>query len=131
MVIVLKKDISSEEKAGIKRMLAARSFKLNEIRGEESTIIAAVGKLAMDIREVEVMQGVAKVIPISKPYKMASREFKPDNTIVEVPNGRGQIVRVGGRRLVSIAGPCAVESRQQMMDAAQAVSKSGAVMQFG
>ena len=131
MVIVLKKDISSEEKAGIKRMLAARSFKLNEIRGEESTIIAAVGKLAMDIREVEVMQGVAKVIPISKPYKMASREFKPDNTIVEVPNGRGQIVRVGGRRLVSIAGPCAVESRQQMMDAAQAVSKSGAVMLRG
>ena len=131
MVIVLKKDISETEKSNLKSLLNSRSFKLNEVKGEESTILAAVGKLAMDVREVEVMPGVEKVIPISKPYKMASREFKPENTIVEIPNNRGQLIRVGGSRLVSIAGPCAVESRQQMLDAAAAVAASGAVMLRG
>lgn len=131
MVIVLKKDISDSEKENLKSVLKNNSFKLNEVKGEESTILAAVGKLAMDVREVEVLPGVAKVIPISKPYKMASREFKPENTIVEIPNNRGQIIRIGGSRLVSIAGPCAVESRQQMLDAAAAVYESGAVMLRG
>ncbi len=131
MIIVLKNDITEKEKDNIKSLLSKNKFKLNEVKGEESTILAAVGKLAMDIREVEVLPGVANVIPISKPYKMASREFKPENTIVEVPNNWGQIIRVGGSRVVSIAGPCAVESRQQMMDAAAAVAKSGAVMLRG
>ncbi|MBR1403373.1 MAG: 3-deoxy-7-phosphoheptulonate synthase [Treponema sp.] len=131
MVIVLKNGISEGEKSNIKNVLAARKFKINEVKGEESTVLAAVGKLAMDIREVEVLPGVEKVIPISKPYKMASREFKPENSIVEIPNNRGQIIRVGGSRLVAIAGPCAVESRQQMLDAAEAVAASGATMLRG
>lgn len=131
MVIVLKNDVSESEKKNIKSLLKAKNFKINEVKGDESTILAAVGRLAMDIREVEVLPGVAKVVPISKPYKLASREFKPENTIVEIPNNRGQIIRVGGSRLVSIAGPCAVESRQQMFEAAAAVSASGAVMLRG
>ncbi|MCR5126032.1 MAG: 3-deoxy-7-phosphoheptulonate synthase [Treponema sp.] len=131
MVIVLKQGISESQKSSIKNILQSKNFKLNEIKGEESTILAAVGKMAIDPREVEVLDGVAKVIPISKPYKMASREFKPENTIVEIPNNRGQIIRVGGSRVVSIAGPCAVESRQQMLDAAEAVAKAGAVMLRG
>ena len=131
MVIVLKNGISESEKSNIKTLLTNRKFKINEVKGEESTVLAAVGKLAMDVREVEVLPGVEKVIPISKPYKMASREFKPENTIVEIPNNRGQIIRVGGSRLIAIAGPCAVESRQQMLDAAEAVAASGATMLRG
>lgn len=131
MVIVLKNDVSESEKKNIKTLLKSNNFKINEVKGDESTILAAVGRLAMDIREVEVLPGVEKVVPISKPYKLASREFKPENTIIEIPNNRGQIIRVGGSRLVSIAGPCAVESRQQMFDAAAAVSASGAVMLRG
>ncbi len=131
MIIVLKNGVTESEKSNIKNVLATHSFKINEVKGEESTVLAAVGKLAMDTREVEVLPGVEKVIPISKPYKMASREFKPENTIVEVPNNRGQIIRVGGSRLVAIAGPCAVESRQQMLDAAKAVAASGATMLRG
>ncbi|MDE7392246.1 MAG: phospho-2-dehydro-3-deoxyheptonate aldolase, partial [Treponemataceae bacterium] len=131
MIIVLKHDASDAEKAAIKNVLAERNFKVNEVKGEESTILAAVGKLAMDIREVAVLPGVANVIPISKPYKLASREFRPENTVVEIPNGRGQIIRVGGSRVVAIAGPCAVESRQQMLDAAAAVAHAGAVMLRG
>ncbi|WP_147645021.1 3-deoxy-7-phosphoheptulonate synthase [Treponema pectinovorum] len=131
MVIVLKNDATEAEKKNIKSLLKSKNFKINEVKGEESTIFAAVGKLSMDIREVEVLDGVAKVVPISKPYKMACREFKPENTIVEIPNNRGQIIRVGGSRLISIGGPCAVESRQQMMDAASAVASSGATMLRG
>ena len=131
MVIVLKNDVSENEKKNIKTLLKSKNFKINEVKGDESTILAAVGRLAMDIREVEVLPGVEKVVPISKPYKLASREFKPENTVVGIPNNRGQIIRIGGSRLVSIAGPCAVESREQMLEAAAAVSASGAVMLRG
>lgn len=131
MVIVLKNDITESEKENLRNILAEKNFKLNEVAGEESTIIAAVGKLAMDLREVEVLPGVDHVVPISKPYKMASREYKAEDTIVEIPNNRGQIIRVGGKRIVSIAGPCAVESREQMLEVAEAVAASGAVMLRG
>lgn len=128
MVIVLKKDISESQKANIKSLLQEKNFRTNEVKGEESTILAAVGKAAMDLREVEILPGVASVIPISKPYKMASREFKSDSTIVEIPNNLGQIIRIGGSRLVTIAGPSAVESREQIMQSAKAVSESGSVL---
>ncbi len=131
MVIVLKRNITSDEKNSLKKFLGDQNFKTNEIPGEEETIIAAVGRLKMDPREVEILPGVERVIPISKPYKMASREFKRENTIVEIPSPSGQIIRVGGQRVIAVAGPCAVESREQMMDAAKAVSECGAVMLRG
>ncbi len=131
MVIVLKQNISGEEKRSINEFLKKRNFKTNEIAGEEETIIAAVGKLGMDTREVEVLPGVSRVIPISKPYKLASREFKKENSVVEILNNRGQKIRVGGQRIIAIAGPCAVESAEQMMDIAKEVASSGAVMLRG
>ena len=131
MVIVLKKNISDKDKNNLKDFLSKRQFKLNEVIGDEDTILAAVGKMSMDIKDVELQPGVSRVIPISKPYKMASREFKRDDTIVEIPNSRGQIIRVGGQRLVAIAGPCAVESLEQIMSLAASVASSGAVMLKG
>mgnify|MGYP002518025064 CR=1 FL=1 len=131
MVIVLEKGIPQQEKDGLKDFLIRNNFKVNEINGDEETIFGAVGKLSIDPREVEILPGVDRVIPISKPYKMASREYKKDNSIVEIPNNRGQIIRIGGSRLVSIAGPCAVESREQMMSVAKKVAASGAVMLRG
>ena len=131
MVIVLEKNISDSDKNELKSFLEKNNFKVNEITGEEETILGAVGKMGIDPREVEILPGVDRVIPISKPYKMASREYKKDNSIVEIPNNRGQIIRIGGSRLVSIAGPCAVESREQMMSVAKKVAASGAVMLRG
>lgn len=131
MVIVLEKNISESDKNELKTFLEKNNFKVNEITGEEETILGAVGKMGIDPREVEILPGVDRVIPISKPYKMASREYKKDNSIVEIPNNRGQIVRIGGSRLVSIAGPCAVESQEQMMSVAKKVAASGAVMLRG
>jgi 3-deoxy-7-phosphoheptulonate synthase len=131
VVIVLEKNITKAEKDTLKKYLETKHFNVNEIDGDEETILGAVGHLSIDPREVEIMPGVSRVIPISKPYKMASREYKRDNTIVQIPNNRGQIIRIGGMRLASIAGPCAVENEQQMMDVAKAVSSAGAVMLRG
>ncbi len=131
MVIVLKSGISAEEKKALAKFLGSQNFKTNEIAGEEKTIIAAVGRLKMDPREVEVLPGVERVIPISKPYKMASREFKPQNSVVEIPSPSGQLIRVGGQRIVAMAGPCAVESREQMMSIAKRVAESGATILRG
>lgn len=131
MVIVLNSSITNEERARIKDFLFTNNFKTNEIIGEETTIIAAVGKLSVDPREVEILPGVERVIPISKPYKMASREFKPENTIIEIPTNRGQILRIGGQRIIAAAGPCAVENREQIMSVAEKVAAAGACMLRG
>lgn len=131
MVIVLKNGISNEDKARIKSFLGEKDFKTNEVAGEEQSIIAAVGQLNIDPADVSLLPGVEKVIPISKPYKMASREFKPENTVIELKNNFGQKIRIGGQRIVTIAGPCAVEERDRMFEIARAVSESGACMLRG
>jgi 3-deoxy-7-phosphoheptulonate synthase len=126
MIIVLKHNISIDVKENIRRFLEGKGFSVREIVGEEDTILGAVGKARIDFREVEILAGVDRVIPISKPYKLASRELKKEDTVVSV--GR---VRIGGNRVVVIAGPCAVESREQIMEAALAVREGGAVMLRG
>lgn len=126
MVIVLEKNIRDDDKLRIRTFLEKNSLRVNEIAGEEETIFGAVGKVGIDPREVEILPGVKQVIPISKPYKMASREFKRDNSIVNV---RG--VKIGGNRVSVIAGPCAVESLEQIMESAARVAESGAVMLRG
>ena len=131
MVIVLKNTATEEDKRKIKEFLAQKNFKTNELPGEEETIIAAVGKMGMDPHDLALFAGVERVIPISKPYKMASREFKKDDTVIQLQNNRSQIIRIGGQRIVSIAGPCAIENEQQMNDIAKAVAASGACMLRG
>jgi len=126
MVIVLEKNIRDDDKSRIRSFLEKNSLRVNEIAGDEETIFGAVGKVGIDPREVEILPGVKQVIPISKPYKMASREFKRDDTVVNV---RG--VKFGGTRVSVIGGPCAVESREQMMESARCVAESGGVMLRG
>lgn len=126
MIIVLKQGISSEDKAKIESFLKEKGFLVKEIVGASDTVIGAVGSASVDPRSLELMNGVSKVIPISKPYKLASRELKKEDTIVSV--GR---VKIGGNRVSVIAGPCAVESYDQIMRIAEKVRESGAVMLRG
>ena len=126
MIIVLNKNITSQQKAHIKEFLAQKNFQIREIAGEEETILGAVGLTPVDLREVELLSGVAKVIPISRPYKLASRELKKEDTIVQVGK-----IKIGGNRIAVIAGPCAVESREQMFSIAKSVSEAGAVILRG
>ncbi|MDD3823316.1 MAG: phospho-2-dehydro-3-deoxyheptonate aldolase, partial [Sphaerochaetaceae bacterium] len=110
MIIILKQQINDAQKSAVKDFLKSRGFKVKEIVGQEETVLGAVGTNRIDIREVAVLDGVANVIPISKPYKLASRELKKADTVVQVGK-----VKIGGQRIVVIAGPCAVESRDQIM----------------
>jgi 3-deoxy-7-phosphoheptulonate synthase len=127
MIIVLERTIKDRDKARIRELLTARGYTIREIVGEEETILGAVGIKGMDVREVELLPGVARVIPISSPYKLASREFRKDDTIISIEN-RGHPVRIGGLRIIAIAGPCAVESRAQVLETAACVRESGAVL---
>lgn len=126
MIVILKQDIHLRDKEYLRSFLEDKGFKVREIIGEEETIFGAVGNISIDLRQVEILSGVSRVIPISKPYKLASRELKKENTIVNI--GR---VKFGGNRVAVIAGPCAVESKEQMFKAALAVRESGAVMLRG
>jgi len=126
MIIILKQNIFLHDKENLRSFLENQGFKVREIIGEEETIFGAVGNISIDIRQVEILPGVSRVIPISKPYKLASRELKKEDTIVKI--GR---VKIGGNRVAVIAGPCAVESREQIFKAAEAVRQSGAVMLRG
>ncbi|MBN2049231.1 MAG: 3-deoxy-7-phosphoheptulonate synthase [Spirochaetales bacterium] len=126
MIIVLSQSIHPEEKQGVITFLEGKGYKIREIVGEAETVLGAVGLIGMDAREVEVLPGVERVIPISKPYKLASRELKKEDTVISLGP-----VRIGGRRVAVAAGPCAVESRDQMMRIAETVRASGAVMLRG
>ncbi len=123
MVIVLERSISDGDKQRVRTYLAARGFQVREIVGEQETILGAVGIVPVDTREVELLPGVARVIPITSPYKLASREFHREDSVIVVGP-----VRIGGPRVVVIAGPCAVESREQVMESAALVRESGAVL---
>lgn len=126
MVVVLENNISDADKKRVRSFLEKKGFKVREIVGEEDTIFGAVGSVSIDKREVELLKGVVKVIPIHKPYKLASRELKKEDTTFSVGP-----VKVGGNRIFVIAGPCAVESREQIIESAYAAKEAGAVMLRG
>lgn len=126
MIVVLEHNIKTRNKKHIVSFLEQKGFRIREIQGEEETILGAVGIIPIDLREVELLPGVARVIPITKPYKLASREFKKEDT--SIPVGP---VKIGGSRIAVIAGPCAVESREQIMEIAALVRESGAVILRG
>jgi len=91
--------------------------------GARQSVLAAVGKrIDFDTRDLEVLPGVEKVHRISAPYKLVGRQFRQQDTIIKLPNG----VEVGGKEVIVMAGPCSVESRQQIFQAAEQVSKRGA-----
>ncbi len=127
MIIVLERTIREQDKTRIRDFLTAKGYTIREIVGEEETILGAVGITGIDVREVELLTGVARVIPITSPYKLASREFRKDDTVITIDRA-GFPVRIGGLRVVAIAGPCAVESRAQTLECAACVRESGAVL---
>jgi 3-deoxy-7-phosphoheptulonate synthase len=95
--------------------------------GVERTIVGVLGSIPEELKEeMEVLPGVSEVVRISKPYKMASREFHPDNSVVQVGN-----VTVGGPEPVIMAGPCSVEDEEQVVSTARAVKAAGATILRG
>jgi len=122
MMVIMRKDHTEEELTGILRRLEEIGLSGHTIVGVERTVVGVVGQVYPELADdLETMPGVDDIVPISKPYKLASREFKPDDTAIKV----GDIV-IGGGRTVVMAGPCAVESEEQLMATARAVKAAGA-----
>jgi 3-deoxy-7-phosphoheptulonate synthase len=103
--------------------LVKMGFEVHRSTGARMTVLGAVGSgIDFDIRNLELLPGVQEVHRISSPYKLAGRSFRPEGTIVHLPNG----VDVGGNEVVVMAGPCSVETREQLFSTAEAVAKAGA-----
>ena len=127
MVIIMKSGASVKEISAVVARIELFSFRAHPIYGEERTIIGVVGNdRPVDRSIFETMPGVETTVPILKPYKLASRDFKKDNSVVSII-GNGHSVKVGGNDLVIIAGPCSAESRSQVLETAHAVKEAGAM----
>ncbi len=122
MIVVMKESATVKDTAAVIKHIEELGLKPHISEGEEKTIIGAIGDDRLIQKEQLLgLPGVDTVIPILKPYKLASREFKPDPTVVSV-NG----TKIGGDTLAVIAGPCAVESYEQVLEAAMCAKEAGA-----
>lgn len=128
MIIVMKKGAEQKEIDDVTRWIESVGYRAHLSKGVERTIIGAVGdeRGKVFLKSAEMMPGVEKVVPILQPYKLASRESREGDTIINVGN-----VAIGGPKFVVIAGPCAVETEEQLMESAYVVKKAGASMLRG
>ena len=127
MIIVLKPRTTEENLNRVIKMVETKGLEAHVVRGEEMTIIGCIGDtVRIDPRLFEVDQSVDKVMHVQEPYKLANRAFHPEDTIVDVSG-----IPVGGGHMAMIAGPCSVESEEQVIDVAKAVKEAGANMLRG
>ncbi len=128
MLVVMRKDATAEQIQGVMAAIEARGYKGHAIPGAQRTAIGVTGnKGAVEAPAFESLPGVLEVIPVSHAYKLVSREVKTEDSVVTI----GGSVEVGGSRLVIVAGPCAVESLEQMLTVARVVKKAGAQLLRG
>ncbi len=125
MIVVLKPDAEASEVESVTNKIKSLGYQTHEIVGVERRVIGAVGKDDQNkehLKQVlETMPGVESVIPIQKPYKLAGREIQTANSEIQVDN-----VVIGGERIALMAGPCSVESREQLQTTAKVVKEAGA-----
>jgi 3-deoxy-7-phosphoheptulonate synthase len=127
MVIVMKPRASEEAIMEMKNRLQNSGCKVHLSKGETHCVLGLVGDTShIDISRIEANEHVDKVLRVQSPFKLASRAFHPDDTVIQV-NG----VKIGGEKKVVIAGPCAVESEEQLLQIAHSVKESGASLLRG
>ena len=123
MVVVMQEGATEPQIQHVIDRLVSKGFDVHRSTGEATTLLGAVGVHPdYDPRDIELLEGVREVVRITQPYKLASRAFRPAGTIVDVGKG----VRIGGAEVVVAAGPCAVESAEQIAQVAACVARAGA-----
>jgi len=123
MIVAMQDSANEEQIQDVVEHLVRMGFSVHRTTGERQTILAAVGaRTDFDTRNLEVLAGVERVHRISAPYKLAGRSFRPEGTVIEFANG----LKVGGNEVVVMAGPCSVESREQLFTVAELIAKDGA-----
>jgi len=127
MLIIMKPEAFREEIEEVQKKLIEMEVEVTPVKGEQAIIFAVAGKISDDeFRIIESSSGVETVLKIQAPYKMASRIFHPADTVVDIAG-----CKVGGGHKLIIAGPCSVESEQQMIETATLVKQYGATMLRG
>ncbi|MFC1905308.1 3-deoxy-7-phosphoheptulonate synthase [Chloroflexota bacterium] len=127
MIVVMKTDASDKEIASITNRIESAGLNSHLSQGVQHTIIGVIGQIFPELKDaLETMPGVEEVILVSKPYKLASREFHPQDTIITIGN-----TKIGGKEIVIMAGPCAVENEEQLMATAKAVKTAVATILRG
>jgi 3-deoxy-7-phosphoheptulonate synthase len=122
MIIIMKMAASQEEVEGVVQRVESLGFRTHLSQGEERTIIGVIGdERPLDKDSLGRMHGVERIVPILRPFKLASRDFQPEDTVFPL-NGHS----IGGQKIIVMAGPCAVESREQIIEAAHMVKGAGA-----
>lgn len=122
MIIVLRPEATEEQVDHIVKKLKDLGLKAHISKGVERTIIGAIGDEAiLRTLPLQAIPGVENVVPILKPYKLASREFKKENTVIRVGNEE-----IGGKKIAIMAGPCAIENKALLTEIADEVKKAGA-----
>lgn len=121
MVIVMEETATEEQISNVIDRLVKLGFDIHRSTGVRHTVLGAVGGQIVDTRDIELIDGVKEVLRISAPYKLANRAFKSEPTRIRVKD-----VVIGGPEVVMMAGPCTVESRDQVMAIAEIVSRNGA-----
>jgi 3-deoxy-7-phosphoheptulonate synthase len=128
MIVNMAEKATEQEIAHVIERIREAGYQPHVTRGTERTIVAAVGSGGRrhEIEALSVAPGVEAVVPIAQPFKLVSRQIRPERSVVEVGG-----VKIGGEGVVVIAGPCSVESREQLFATAAAVKKAGATMLRG
>src|SRR5579864_2642242 len=124
MIVNMSEKATEQEIAHVIERIREAGYQPHVTRGVERTIVAAVGSgRRHEIEALLVAPGVENVVAIAQPFKLVSRQVKPERSVVNVAG-----IGIGGAEVVVIAGPCSVESRQQLMETAHAVKRAGASM---
>ncbi len=127
MVIVMKPGTPEQEWKKIKENLEGRGYQINEIVGSGQTILGVIGDTStLDMNMLKVNECVDKVMRVQEPFKRANRSFHPEDSVIDVSG-----VKIGGRKLAVIAGPCSVENEKQIVDVAKSVKLAGATLLRG
>ncbi|HEX6176878.1 MAG TPA: 3-deoxy-7-phosphoheptulonate synthase [Thermoanaerobaculia bacterium] len=122
MVIVMQKSADEKKIESVIAELSRRGFDVHRSTGSDQTVLGVVGDVApVDPREFELFDGVQEVVRVSEPYKLSSRTFRRENTVIPI-NG----CTIGGKDVVVMAGPCTIENEKQLFDTARAVARAGA-----
>jgi 3-deoxy-7-phosphoheptulonate synthase len=123
MIVAMQEKASEEQIQHVIERLIDMGFEVHRSTGERQTVLGAVGaRHEFDIRDIEVLPGVGEAHRISSPYKLVARTFRPEGTVVKFKRG----VSIGGDEVVLMAGPCSIESRDQIFAIAESVARSGA-----
>ena len=125
MVVAVKQNVSDEKLNSLVSFLKEQDINVHIVRGQYQTVLGLIGDTSkIDIDTISGLDIVESVMRISEPYKSANRKFHPDDTVITVPSAMGDIEV--GRGFTIIAGPCSIESEEQIIEVAEAVKKSGA-----